>query len=108
MLDLSDQLCYKHLYNHDLDVSLDLSDLYCLDMLVDLSQSLSLNIHREKDYISLISIADRVDLVLYCFIHRCRSNVNNIGLTIDDISSAPSRSALVYGFNLDFLVFYSC
>ena len=77
-------------------------------MMFDLSQSLSLNIHREKDYLLLISAADQVDLVLYCFILHCRSNNNDIGLMIDDMSSAPSRSAIVYGFNLGFLVFYSC
>ncbi len=105
MLDLFDRLCYKRSYNHCLNVSLDLSDLYCLDMMLNLSQSLSLNIHREKDYISLISTTDRVYLVLYCFILHCRSNANNIGSMIDDMSSAPSRSAIVYGFNLVFLSF---
>ena len=40
MLYLSDRLCYKRSYNHDLNVSLDLSDLYGLDMLFDLSQSI--------------------------------------------------------------------
>ncbi len=102
MLDLSDRLCYKRSYNHDLNLSLDLSDLYRLDMMFHLSQSLSLSIHRENDYISLISTADRVDLVLYCFILHCRSNANNIGSTIDDISSA-----IIYEFYLGFLVFYS-
>ncbi len=74
-------------------------------MAFDLSQSLSLSIHREKDYISLISIAHQVDLVLYCFVSRCRSNANIIGLVIDDMSLAHSRSAIVYGFNLVFLSF---
>ncbi len=108
MLDLFDRLCYKCTYNHYLNVSLDLSDLYCLGSLFNLLQSLSLNMHREKDYMSLISTADRVDLVLYCFILHCRSNANNIGLMIDDMSSALSRSAIVYGFNLVFLVFIPC
>ncbi len=36
MLDLSDWLCYKRSHNHDLNVSLDLSDLYCFDMAFDL------------------------------------------------------------------------
>ena len=79
-LDLTDRLCYKCSYNHYLDVSLDLRYLYCLDLLLDLSQSLTLNILQEKDYMSLISIADRVDLVLFCFSLHCRSNANNIGL----------------------------
>ncbi len=105
MLDLSDRLCYKRSYNHYLNVSLDLSDLYCLDMMFDLSQSLSLNVHREKDYISLISTADWVDLVLYCFIIHCQSNANNIGSMINDMSLAPRRSAIFYRFNHVFFSF---
>ncbi len=44
-------------------------------MLYDLSQSLSINIHRENDYIFLISTADWADLVLYCFILHCWRSV---------------------------------
>ncbi len=40
-------------------------DLYCLGMPTDLSQSVSLNMYRSKDYMLLISTADRVDLVLF-------------------------------------------
>ena len=90
MLNLFDWLCYKRMYNRYLKVSLNIADLYCLDLLLDLSQSLNLNIFQEKDYISLISTADRVNITLYCFIPHRRSIANNIGLMIDDISSAPS------------------
>ena len=65
MLNLSDRLCCKRIFNHCLRVYLNISHLYCLDMLFDLSQSLSLSIFREKDYVS--STADRVDLVLFYF-----------------------------------------
>lgn len=44
---------------------LDISDLYCLGTLSDLSQSLGLNIFWEIDYISLISTADRADLTFF-------------------------------------------
>ncbi len=108
MLDLFDRLCYERIYNLHLKVLLSISDLYCLDLLFDLSQSLGLNIFREEDYISLISTADQVNLTLYCFILHCRSNASNIGSMINNMSSALSRSAIVYGFNLVFLVFPSC
>jgi hypothetical protein len=106
MLDLFDLLCYKRMYNSCLKVSLNISDLYYLDLLFDLSQSLSLSIFREKDYISLMSTADWVNLALHCFILYCRSNVNNIGLMDDDMSLAPSRSAIVYDLTSVFLSFF--
>ena len=108
MLDLFDRLCYERIYNLYLKVLLGISDLYCLDLLFDLSQSLSLNIFRENDYTSLISIADRVDLTLYCFIIHGRSNVSYIGSMVNNISSVLSRSAIVYRFNLIFFVLPSC
>ncbi len=108
MPDLSNRLCYKHLYNYCFSVYFDLSDLYCLGVATDLSQSLSLNIHRRMDYISLISTADQIDLVLsYLFITADRFQYD-IGLKINDMSSATSRSAIIYGFNYGFLVFLSC
>jgi hypothetical protein len=61
-----------------------------------------------KDYILLISTADRVDLVLsYLFMIADRFTYD-IGLEINDMSSATSRSAIVYGFNRGFFVFISC
>ncbi len=105
MLDLSDRLCYKRIYNHCFNVSFDLSDLYYLGMATDLSQSLSLNIHQRKDYMSLISTADQVDLVLfYSFITTDRFQ-HDIGSKINDMSSATNRSAIIYRFNCCFLVF---
>ncbi len=84
------------------------SDSYCLGMATDLSQSLDLNIYRHNDYILLISIADRVDLVLsYLFMIADRSTYD-IGSKINDMSSATSRSAIVYGFNCGFFIFISC
>ncbi len=107
MFDLFDWLCYKRMYNRYLKVSLNISDLYCLNLLFDLSQSLSLIILREKDYISLVSTADRVDLTYYCFILHCRFYANTIGLIFDDMSSAPSRLAIVCRINHGFHVFLS-
>jgi hypothetical protein len=107
MLDLFDRLCYKHLYNHGLNAYFDLSDLYCLGMTTDLSQSLGLNMHRSNDYVMLISTADRVDLVLCYSLMTADRLQYDIGLEINDMSSATSRSAIVYGFNRGFLVFLS-
>jgi hypothetical protein len=77
-------------------------------MATDLSQSLDLSIYQHKDYILLISTADRVDLVLsYLFMITDRFTYD-IGLKINDMSSATSRSAIVYGFNRGFFVFVSC
>jgi hypothetical protein len=53
----------------------------------------------------LISTADRVDLVLsYSFIAADRFQYD-IGSKINDMLSATSRSAIVYGINRGFLVF---
>ncbi len=52
-----------NIYNSIINLYFDLSDLYCLGMATDLSQSLDLSIYRYKEYILLISTADRVDLV---------------------------------------------
>ena len=54
-----------NIYNLYFEVLLDIGDLYCIGMLSDLFQSLSLNIFRRTDYISLISTAYQVDLILY-------------------------------------------
>ena len=76
-----------NIYNLNLEVLLNISDLYCLGRLSDLSQSLSLNIFLEIDYISLISTADRVDLILSCFFLYCRSGSLHIGPILNDMSS---------------------
>ncbi len=95
---------------HTLDVNIyfDLSDLYCLGMTTDLSQSLDLSIYRHKDYILLISTADRVDLVLSYLLMTADRCIYDIGSKINDMSSATCRSAIVYGFNHGFFVFVSC
>ena len=95
---------------HTLDVNIyfDLSDLYCLGMTTDLSQSLDLSIYRHKDYILLISTADRVDLVLYYLFITVDRCIYDIGSKINDMSSALSRSTIVYRFNRGFFVFISC
>ena len=86
----------------------DLSDLYCLGMVTDMSQSLDLSIYRHKDYILLISIADRVDLILsYLFMIADRFKYD-IGSEMNDMSSATSQSTIIYGFNRGFFVFASC
>ncbi len=108
MLDLFDRLYYKHLYNQYFIIYFDLSDLYCLDMVTDLSQSLSLNMYRSRDYMLSISTADRVDLVLSYLLMTVDRFQYDIGSKINDMSSATSRSAIVYGFNRGFLVFLSC
>ena len=74
-------------------------------MATDLSQSLGLNIHQQKDYITLISTADRVDLVLLCLLIIADRFTYDIGLKINDMSSATGRSAIVYGFNRGFSCF---
>ncbi len=108
MLDLFDRLCYKHLYNLCFSIYFVLSDLYCLGMATDLSQSLSLNMHRSKDYTLLISTGDQVDLVLfYSFIIADRFKYD-IGSKINDMSTATSRSAIVYRFNRGFSCLYFC
>ena len=90
-------------YNLYVNVYFDLSNLYCLGMTTDLFQSLDLNIHRQKDYISLIPTADRIDLVLFHLFMIADRFKYDIGSNINDTSSATGRSAIVYGFNCYFL-----
>ncbi len=52
-----------NIYSPVINIYFNLSDLYCLGMATDLSQSFDLSIYRYKEYILLISTADRVDLV---------------------------------------------
>ena len=97
-----------NIYSLVVNIYFDLSDLYCLGMVTDLSQSLDLSIYRYKNYILLIPTADRVDLVLcYLFITADRFTYD-IGSKINDMPSAHSRSAIVYRFNHGFFVFVSC
>jgi hypothetical protein len=56
----------------------------------------------------LISTADRVDLVLSYLLMTADRCIYDIGSKINDMSSAPSRSAIVYGFNRIFFVFVYC
>ena len=77
-------------------------------MATDLSQSLDLSIYRYKDYISLISTADRIDLVPYHLFITADRFIYDIGSKINDMSSAPSRSAIIYRFNHEFFVSISC
>ena len=97
-----------NIYNFIVNIYFDLSDLYYLGMATDLSQSLDLSIYQHKNYILLVSTADRIDLVLsYVFITADRFKYD-IGSEINDISSATSRTAIICGFNRDFFVFISC
>jgi hypothetical protein len=93
-------------YNLPINVYFDLSDLYCLGMVTDLSQSLDLSIYRQRHYIPLISTADRIDLVLPCLFITADRLKYDIGLKINDMSSAAGRSAIVYGFNRGFFCLY--
>ncbi len=97
-----------NIYSLVVNTYFDLSDLYCLGMATDLSQSLDLSIYRYKNYILLISIADRVDLVLYYLFTTADRFTYDIGSKINDMSSALSRSAIVYRFNRGFFVLISC
>ncbi len=97
-----------NVYSLIVNIYFDLSDLYCLGMATDISQSLDLSIYRYKDYILLISTADRVDLVLSYLLTLADWCINDIDSKINDMSSAPSRSAIVYGFNHGFFVSVSC
>ncbi len=97
-----------NIYNLLVSIYFDLSDLYCLGMATDLSQSLDSSIYRYKDCISLISTADRVDLISSYLLMTADWCIYDIGSKINDTSSAPSRSAIVYGFNHGFFVFVSC
>ncbi len=102
MLDLFD------IYSLVINIYFDLSDLYCLGMATDLSQSLDLNICRYRDYISLISTADRVDFVSYYLLMTADRCIHDIGSKINDTSSAPSRSAIIYRFTHGFFASISC
>ncbi len=97
-----------NIYSLVVNIYFDLSDLYCLGMATDLSQSLDLSIYRHKDYILLISTADRVDLVLSYLLMTANRCIYDIGSKINDMSSATSRSAIIYGFNRGFFIFVSC
>ena len=77
-------------------------------MAADLSQSLDLSIYRYKNYILEISTADRIDLVLYCLFTTADQFTYDIGSKINDMSSAPSRSAIIYRFNCGFFASISC
>ena len=77
-------------------------------MSTDLSQSHDLSIYQHEDYILLISTADRVDLVLLYLFMTADRYTDDIGSKINDMSSAPSRSAIVYRFNRGFFVSISC
>ncbi len=92
-------------YRLVINIYFDLSDLYCLGVATDLSQSLDLSIYRYKDYIPLISTADRVDLVLSYLLMTADRCIYDIGSKINDMSSALSRSAIIYGFNRGFFIF---
>ena len=76
-----------NIYSPIINIYFDLSDLYYPGMTTDLSQSLDLSIYRYKDYILVISAADRVDLVPYLLMvaDRC---IYDIGSKINDMSSA--------------------
>ena len=97
-----------NVYNPTINIYFDLSDLYCLGMATDLSQSLDLNIYRYKNYILVISTADRVGLVLYYLFIVADRFTYDIGSKINDMSSAPSRSAIIYRFNRGLFVSISC
>ena len=73
-------------------------------MATDLSQSLDLIIYWYKNYILLISTADRIDLILYYLFSTADRFTYDIGSKINDMSLAPGRSAIVYRFNRGFFV----
>ncbi len=77
-------------------------------MATDLSQSLDLSIYRYKNYILLMSTADRVDIVLHYLFTTADRFTYDIGSRINDMSSTPSQLAIIYGFNHGFFVFISC
>ncbi len=77
-----------NVYSLIINIYFDLSDLYCLGMVTDLSQSLDLSIYRYKDYILLISAADRVDLVPSYLLMTADRCIYDIGSKINDMSSA--------------------
>ena len=69
-----------NIYSFTINIYFDLSDLYCLGKVTDLSQSLDLSIYQYKDSISLISTADRVDLVLIRLLILADQCTHDIGL----------------------------
>ncbi len=77
-------------------------------MATDLSQSLGLNIHRQKDYIALISTADRIDLVLYYLFITADRFTYDIGSKINDMSSATSDRLSFMDLTAVSLFFVSC
>ncbi len=97
-----------NIYSPIINIYFDLSDLYYLGMATELSQSLDLSIYRYKEYILLICTADRVDLVPSYLFMTVDRYIYDIGSKINDMSSALSRSAIVYGFNRGFFIFVSC
>ena len=97
-----------NVYSLIINIYFDLGDLYCLGMATDLSRSLDLSICRYKNYILLISTADRIDLVLYYLFPIVDRFTYDIGSEVNDMSSAISRSAIIYGFNCGYRVFVSC
>ena len=97
-----------NIYSPIINIYFDLSDLYCLGMATDLSQSLDLNIYRYKNYILVISTADRVGLVLYYLFIVANRFTYDIGSKINDMSLALSRSAIIYRVNHDLFVSISC
>jgi hypothetical protein len=86
-----------NIYNSIVNICFDLSDLYCLGMATDLSQSLHLSIYRHKDYILLITTADRIDLVPLLLPRTADRCNDDIGSSTNDTSSAAGRSAIIYG-----------
>ncbi len=68
-----------NIYSLIINIYFDLSDLYCLGMASDLSQSLDLIIYWYKDYIPLISTADRVNLVLSYLLMTADRYIYDIG-----------------------------
>ncbi len=97
-----------NIYSPVINIYFDLSDLYCLGMATDLSQLIDLSIYRYKEYILLISTADRVDLVPSYLFTIADRYIYDIGSKINDMSSAFSRSAIVYRFNRGYFVSVSC
>ncbi len=91
-----------------INIYFDLSDLYCLGMASDLPQSLDLSIYQYKEYILWIPTADRVGLVPSCLFMTADRYIYDIGSKINDMSSAPSRSTIIYRFNRGFFASIFC
>ena len=97
-----------NLYSLVINIYFGLSDLYCLGMATDLSQSLDLSKYQYKDYILLIFTADQVSLVFPYLFMTADRYTDDIGSNINDMSSASGRSAIIYRFNRGSFVFISC